>query len=77
MEIQTTIKEFPEKIKGLNVTPETPIRVIIHEVTMTGSRKRPYLPFLHSEVWDDEIGPADISENIDHYLYDLESPHAE
>ena len=29
MEIQTTIRDFPKKIGGLNVSPETPIRVFL------------------------------------------------
>lgn len=32
MEIQTTVREFPQRIKNLNVSPETSIRVIIDQI---------------------------------------------
>lgn len=38
MEIQTTIKELPQRIKSLNISPETSIRVIIDELKI---KKRP------------------------------------
>ena len=38
MEIQTTIKEFPQRIKNLNVSPETSIRVIIDKFKDQGQK---------------------------------------
>ncbi|MFP4033382.1 MAG: hypothetical protein ACLFRG_15205 [Desulfococcaceae bacterium] len=75
MEIETTIKDLPEKIRALNIPPETNIRIIIPEeeenrVPPKGSR----FLFLDSPHWDGE-GPSDISENLDDYLYDEESIH--
>jgi len=32
MEIQTTIRELPQRIKHLNISPETSIRIIIDEL---------------------------------------------
>jgi hypothetical protein len=77
MEIQTTVKAFSERIDTLGICPETPIRVTIGDSPKTedsnGGKIR--LPFLHSGVWDDLDGPADISENTDHYLYDSGDIH--
>ncbi len=39
MEIETTIKDFPERVKNLDVPPETPIRVIIHDVEISMPEK--------------------------------------
>ena len=73
MEIQTTIKNFPQKVKSLNIPPETPIRVIIKKIK--GIEKmayqKPYLPFLDdNDFWDSEATPKDLSVNVDKYLYD-------
>ncbi len=50
MEIKTTIRDFSKKIGGLNVSPETPIRVIIQEMEIPKKTKakagESYLPFL-------------------------------
>lgn len=73
MEIQTTIEAFSERIATLGISPETPIRVIIEKCPDIGDGNR--LPFLHSGVWDEQNGPADISENTDHYLYDSGDIH--
>ncbi len=77
MEIQTTIKEFSEKMGTLNISPETRITVIIETLRHTGCGEngKLRLPFLHSRVWDEEGGPSDISENTDHYLYHPEDVH--
>ena len=77
MEIQTTIKDLPEKIKQLGVSPETFIRVIIFDDKQSAPRKKSHFPFLHSDVWSDKEGETDISENIDRYLYDMEDIHGE
>ncbi|MDM8536364.1 hypothetical protein QUF70_06390 [Desulfobacterales bacterium HSG17] len=82
MEIQTTIRELPQRIKSLNVSPETSILVIIDELMNrkkmdTKTNKKPYLPFLDEDIWDDRNGPVDISENTDYYIYDLDNPHGE
>ncbi|GEM_PF-2059152 len=77
MKIQTTIKAFSEKIEALGISSETPITVIVETFRHTGDRNegKPRLPFLHSRVWDEPEGPADISENTDYYLYDSEDIH--
>jgi hypothetical protein len=77
MEIQTTIKAFSEKIGGLDISPETPITVIIQTFRHTGDgdEGKSRLPFLYSGVWDDPDGPEDISENTDYYLYDSGDIH--
>ena len=67
MEIETTIKDLPEKICALNIPPEMNIRIIIPEeeenrVPAKGNR----FPFLDGSLWDGE-GPSDISENLDGY----------
>ncbi len=77
MEIQTTIENFSEKIKCLNLPPQTSVRVIIEKLRRKPKVRKttPYLPFLYSGIWDDEDGPADISENTDAYLYDSDNIH--
>lgn len=42
MEIQTTIEKFPEKIRKLNISPKTSIRVIIEdeEITQDSSKTK-------------------------------------
>jgi hypothetical protein len=70
MEIQTTIKDFTEKIRFMNISPDTPITVTIETFRPGDDKKeKPRLLFLNSDVWDDQDGPADISENTDDYLY--------
>ncbi|MFW6333032.1 MAG: hypothetical protein ACOC23_06990 [Thermodesulfobacteriota bacterium] len=57
MEIITTIKDLPERIKQLEIPHEK-------------NQKKFHFPFLEGKVWDDAEGPTDISSNIDHYIYD-------
>lgn len=81
MEIQTTIREFSETIRNMNIPLDTAIRVIIDEseknIRKVGAKdgKKNRLPFLDDDIWDDENGPSDISENIDSYLYDSDAPY--
>lgn len=77
MEIQTTLKELPERIKDLKIDPETKIRLIINEIPPKTCCNKSHFPFLHSGVWSDEQGPTDISENVDHYLYDMDNIHGD
>ena len=78
MEIYTTIGEFPETIKTLNKSADTPIRVIIDSSSdkethsIEGKLKKSKYPFLHSGFWDGEDTPTDLAENHDKYLYDEE-----
>ncbi len=76
MEIQTTVKELPEKMRKMGFSSETSIRVIVEEPPKKGHPKRSHFPFLDGPVWDQE-GPNDISENIDHYLYEADNIHGE
>ena len=75
MEIQTTIKDLPEKVRQLGISPETSVRLIINDVRVKTNRKKSHFPFLNGEVWDDKEGFTDISENVDHYLYDSDNIH--
>lgn len=74
MEIQTTFKELHAKLEHLNISPETPVRLIIEgekngsEKVKTRTRKEPYLPFLDSGMWNYDI-PEDLSSNVDYYLF--------
>ncbi len=83
MEIQTTIKDFSDRMKHLGISPETSIRVIIDKADAKDGngevhdRKEAYLPFLDSGMWDGEDVPEDLSSNVDQYLYDLDEPHGE
>lgn len=68
----TTIQELPEKIRSLNISPKTHIRVIIEEkgtATISGERRISKYQFLNEDLWDCEKTPTDLSENHDHYLY--------
>ena len=74
----TTIQELPEKIKSLNISPETHIRVIIEKIRekdtikISDEWKTSKLLFLNNDLWDGEGTPTDLAENHDHYLYDEE-----
>ena len=70
MEMITTIKDLPERIKQLEIPPEKLVRIIIHEVQHEKNQKNSHFPFLEGKIWDDAEGPTDISNNIDHYIYD-------
>jgi len=73
---KTTIQELPDKIKLLNISPETPIRVIIEKIKEKDSmiimdkRNSSNFLFLNDDLWDGENTPTDLAENHDHYLYD-------
>ena len=75
---KTTIQELPNKIKLLNISPGTPIRVIIEKINETGpmasmdKRNNSNFLFLNDDLWDGENTPTDLAENHDHYLYDEE-----
>ncbi len=75
MEIQTTIKDLPERIRQLGISPETSVRVIIDE-NETANKKQykkpyPYIAFLDdNDFWDGDETPTDLSVNVDKYLYD-------
>jgi len=77
MEIQTTFKELSKKLENLDFSPETPVRIIIEKdkaeegAVRSKSRQESYLPFLDSEMWDEEV-PEDLSSNVDYYLYELD-----
>jgi len=77
MEIQTTIKDFAEKIRLMDISPDTPVTVTIETFRhpMDDKKRKPRLLFLNSDVWEGQDGPTDISENTDHYLYDSEDVH--
>ena len=74
MEFHTTIRNFPDEVRNLNIPPDTAIRIIIEKIPYKTETKS-NLPFLHSGVWDDGDGPTDISENTDDYLYNPEEIH--
>ncbi len=75
MEIQTTLKELPDRIKQLDISPDTRIRLIIEEIRDPSGKEKSHFPFLYGKVWTDVEGPIDISENVDAYLYDTEDIH--
>lgn len=77
MEIQSTFKELPEKIRHLDLSPEASVRVVISEIKIARQKHKRalYLPFLDGELWDGEDTPTDLSANVDYYLYDLDDPH--
>ena len=76
MEINTTIGEFSESIKGLNKPLSTPIKVIIEDNSSKtrdqNIKKETKYPFLHSGFWEGQDTPTDLAENHDKYLYDEE-----
>lgn len=84
MEFQSTPEEILEKIKLYKIPPNATMRIIVDDryVVATASKtkkfrgtKKSHFPFLSGKIWYDEDGPADISENVDHYLYDSENVH--
>lgn len=74
----TTIQELPDRIKSLNISPETHIRVIIEKIKekatikISDEGKIPKFLFLNDDLWDGENTPTDLAENHDYYLYDEE-----
>lgn len=66
----TTIKELPDKIKSLDISPETSVKVTIEEINAASheNRESKYL-FLNDDVWDGEDTPTDLADNHDKYLY--------
>ena len=73
--VNTTIQELPEKIRSLNISPETHIRVIIEEIKekdgseILSKKKRSKFQFINDDMWDNKNTPTDLSENHDKYLY--------
>jgi hypothetical protein len=65
MEI-TNIEELSEKIKYFNISPKSPLRIIIE-----GTKPRPNekdFAFLNDDFWDGDV-PSDLSLKHDDYLY--------
>lgn len=73
--VNTTIQELPEKLRSLNISPETHIRVIIEEIKekdapkVLSKKKHPKFQFINEDIWDKKNTPTDLSENHDKYLY--------
>ena len=67
-------KDLPKKwAKQIKDPLNTTFKVIIkREEQEQKKAKKPYLPFLDSDPWDDPNLPTDLSVNHDKYLYDEE-----
>ncbi len=62
MEIQTTLKHLPERLKQLNISPEASVRVIIEEIEITEEKPsgEPFLPFPDDDdFWEGEDAPLE------------------
>ena len=76
VEIQTTARQIPEKIKSLHIAPDTIVRIFIDETEEVQLAKQDKgLPFLDGEYLDDKNIEPDIAKKHDAYLYDLDNIH--
>ncbi|MGE0082846.1 MAG: hypothetical protein AB7S75_00350 [Desulfococcaceae bacterium] len=60
------IKELPEKIGHLNISPGSPLRIIIEEIKSIPNQMD--FAFLNDDYWNGEV-PSDLSLKHDEYLY--------
>ena len=61
----------PHMIKKFKIDPESVFKITIEPRAEKKKVEKPNFPFLDdNDFWDGENTPADLSANVDKYLYD-------